>query len=246
MTRMRFALGAIAAAFALTASLASAAVITDQLPVPLTSTGQSELLTQSQTVTGGVLYTTVLRQPGAQGLPVGVGQTFVPTALGSTVRYLALTSAKGPTGIPLTAAAGTPTSAVGISRSAGASLKLVGEATSGDAKTDKAFFEFDLADSYVAGANIPVIVNCNYSGGGTITGASTTMTVAAYTEVNGVETALTVSAAQLMPAAAGNLTFTVTGTGLTPGAHVAIELVMLVTSASGANTGNINSVAYQG
>jgi hypothetical protein len=70
------------------------------------------------------------------------------------------------------------------------------------------------------------------------------MTVAAYTEVNGVETAISgITAAQQIPATAGNLTFTIPGTGLVPGSHVAVELVMLVTSASGAVTGSINSVA---
>ena len=45
-------------------------------------------------------------------------------------------------------------------------------------------------------------------GTGTITGASTTLTLAAYSEVNGVETALTVTAAQAIPATAGGPTTT--------------------------------------
>jgi hypothetical protein len=106
-------------------------------------------------------------------------------------------------------------------------------------------FEFDLPDSYVSGSDIPVIVNASVSGAGTLTGASTTMTLAAYTELNGVEAALAVSAAQQIVAAGSDLTFTVTGTGLVPGQHVVIECVLLVTSSSGANTGAINSVAYK-
>jgi len=157
-------------------------------------------------------------------------------------RYLALTSAKSDAGVALSATASS--GAMGVSRTAGSSLVLVGEATSANAKTDKAMFEFDLPDTYVANANIPVTVNCNYSGAGTVTAASTTMTVSAYTEANGVETALTVSAAQQIPSTAADLVFTITGTGLAAGAHLVIELTMLVTSSSGANTGQVNSVAY--
>lgn len=221
--------------------------VTDQLPVPLTSsTGQSELLTQSQSVSGGTLYTTVLRQSGLQGPPIGVASTFVPTGATSPTRYFALTNGKSDLGVPMTAAAGTPTGTVGVSRTAGTSLVLTGEATSGaQAKTDKVIFEFDLADTYVVGTNIPLIVNQNYSGT-VVTAGSTTITASAYTEAAGVEAAVTVSAAQQMTATAGNLTFSITGTNLVPGQHMVVELVMLVTSASGAVTGQINSVAYQG
>jgi len=239
---------AIVAAALLFPSIALAqTTFEDQLPIPLSSTnGQSELLTQSISVSGGTLYLTTLRQPGIQGQPAGVAQTFVPVAAGGLVRYVRLTDAKSDLGVPMTAAAGTPSGTVGVSRTAGTSLALTGEATSGAAaKTDKALFEFNLPDTYVAGANIPVTVNCTTSGT-TITAASTTMTVAAYTEVNGVETALTVSAAQQIPATAANLVFTVTGTALTPGQHVVVELVMLVTTSAGAGTGTINAVSYQG
>jgi hypothetical protein len=217
----------------------------DQVPVPLSSTTNSELLTQSISVSGGTLYATTLKQGGAGGAPVAVAQTFVPTATGGTTRNLPLTAAKSDAGVALTATA--TSGAVGVTRTAGTGLTLDGEATSGNAKTDKAVWEFNLPDSYVAGQNIAVTVNCNYSGAGTVTGASTTMTVAAYTESTaGAETALTVSAAQQMAATAGPLVFTITGTGLVPGQRVALELVMLVTSSSGANTGHINSVSYGG
>ena len=56
-------------------------------------------------------------------------------------------------------------------------------------------------------------------------------------------TALTVSAAQQFTGTATNYTFTITGTGLTPGEHIAVEVVMLVTNASGGNTGQINSLS---
>ena len=81
----------------------------------------------------------------------------VAAITGPQTRYLPLTGAKADSGIPLTAAAGTPAGAVGIARTAGTSLTLAGEATSASAKTDKAFFEFTLPETYVAGANIPVV-----------------------------------------------------------------------------------------
>ena len=171
--------------------------------------------------------------------------TTLAAVTGPQTRYLPLTDAKADTGIPLTAAAGTPAGAVGIARTAGTSLQLVGEATSASAKTDVALWEFDLPATYVAGANIPVIVNVIVTGTGTLTAASTTITVAAYTEAAGVETALTVSAAQEFDKTGEILTFTITGTGLVPYQHIAIEITMLVTSASGANTGTINSVAFK-
>lgn len=156
---------------------------------------------------------------------------------------LSLTSAKSDAGVSLTATS--TGGAMGVSRTAGTSLQLAGEATSGSAKTDKAMWEFVLPQTYAAGADIPVIVNCNYTGSGTITAVSTTMTVAAYTEVNGVETALTVSAAQQFTGTATNYTFTITGTTLVAGQRLVIELVMLVTSASGANTGFVNRVSFK-
>lgn len=237
---------ALAAVFALGAAVpAFATVVSDQTPVPLTSAGSSELFTQSQAVTGGTLYTTVLRENGAQGQPVGVSQTFVGAAASGAVRYLALTDGKSDASVPMTAAAGTPTGTVGVSRTAGTSLALTGETTSSSAKTDKVLWEFNLPDSYVAGANIPVVVNC-VATGGTITAGSTTMTVAAYSEVNGVETALTVSAAQQIPAVKTDLTFTVTGTPLVAGERIVLELTMLVTTSAGSGTGTINRVSIQG
>ena len=238
----------LAALFIAVPALAFAqTAVTDQVPIPLGTTGQSELVTQSQSVTGGTLFTTVVRQSGQQGQIQGVASAFVSTAAGGgLVRYLPLTDGKSDLGVPMTAAAGTPSGTPAITRVAGTSMVLTGEATSGAAaKTDKVIFEFDLPSTYVAGANIPVVVNCNYSGT-VVTTASTTMTPQLYTETNGVEAAVTTSAVQLIPATAGNLTFTVTGTSLVPGQHVVLELVMLVTSASGAVTGQINGVSYQG
>lgn len=191
-------------------------------------------------VSGGVLYITWLQTGGAQA--IGSSTVFVPTGTGMMQRWLPLTDARDATGVPLTATAAS--GAMGVSRTAGTSLFLVGEATSGDAKTDSAMWEFNLPSTYVAGSNVAVTVNCLYTGDGTVTAADCTMTVAAYTETNGVEAALTVSAAQQIGATAANKTFTITGTNLTPGQHVAIELTMLITSSADANTGQVNAVSY--
>lgn len=226
-------------------SLALAQTTTlDQVPAPLGNTGASEILTQSLSVPGGALYITTAKQAGQPSGPSSIAQTFVPGAATAQTRYFALTNGKLTTGLPMSGTTGSGTS-FGVARTAGTSLNLVGTATSSSATTNKVLFEFNLADTYVAGANIPIIINCG-AAGGTITAVSTTMTVVPYTETNGVEAAVTVSAAQQIPAVAANLTFTVTGTGLVPGQHVLIELTMLVTTSAGAGTGTVYSVAYQG
>lgn len=220
----------------------SATTVLDQTTVPFTGGNLCEIVTQSIAVSGGTLYQAIMSSgvPGTQ--PLGIDQTFVPAAAGGIARYLSLVHARGDSGIALTASAGSGN--MGIARTAGTSLALVGEATSSSGVTDKAIFEFNLPDSYVAGSNIAVTVNAIITGSGTLTAASTTLTVTPYTEVNGVETAVTVSAAVQVTKTGGNLTFTITGTGLTPGAHLVLELVLLVTTSAGACTGQINSVSY--
>lgn len=195
-------------------------------------------------VTGGTLYITSLVNGGVY---TQVSSQFVPLVAASPLRTIPLYLGASDLGVPLTATPGTPAGTVGISRTAGTSMALTGETTSANAKTDKVMFELDLPDTYIAGSNIPVVVNAHTSGTGTITAASTTMTVAAYSvSTANIETALAVSAAVQIPATTPtNLNFTITGTGLVPTQRIIIECVMLVTSASGANTGSINSVGYQ-
>lgn len=158
-------------------------------------------------------------------------------------RYLPLTSAKADTGVALSATAGS--GEMGISRTAGTDLRLVGETTLASAATDKAMWEFVLPDTYTAGAAVPVSVNCAITGSGTLTAAECTMALAAYSETNGVEAALTVTGGtQQITAAGGTLSWSVAGTGLVPGSHVALELTQVITSASGSNTGEVNAVWY--
>lgn len=160
----------------------------------------------------------------------------------SAAHFLQLIDAVSDAGVSLTASA--TSGAMGISRTAGTSLTLVGEATSSSAKTDKCVFPFTLPSTYVAGSNFSISVNASVAGSGTLTGASTTLTVTPYYEAVGVETILTVSAAQQIVAAGSTLVFTVTGTAaLTAGTQLMIELVALVTSASGSNTATINNIS---
>lgn len=243
------ALGLIAALLAPAAALAQTTLL-DQTPIPVPGAGNttqnSESLIQSVAVPGGAVYWNFIRQPGQSGTLIPGGMVFVPGGAGSAInRFQILTDGHSDLGVPLTAAAGTPAGTVGVSRIAGTSLFLSGEATSASAKTDKVIFETNVAATYVPGANLPVVVNANYTGAGTVTAASTTLTVTAYTEIAGVETALTVSAAQQLTGVATNYTFTITGaaSGLAYGSHIVIEITMLVTTSAGAATGQINSVA---
>lgn len=240
---MALALAAIGSAYAQTTTLDQ---ISPPIPATTNTTGTAENLIQSYAVPGGALYQFFYRQPGQSNNVLPGGLTFVPGGSGSALsRFFALTDGHSDLGVPMTAAAGTPSGTVGISRTAGTSLYLAGETTSSSAKTDKVIFESNLGSTYIAAANLPVIVNANYTGSGTPTAATTTITVTAYTEIAGVETALTVSAAQQFTGTATNYTFIVTGaaSGLVYGSHIVVEVVMLVTNASGGNTGQINSVA---
>lgn len=200
----------------------------------------NEIVILSEVVAGGTIYFPVLLQAGETPVSLG-GGSFVGNSAAGTLRFMPLTNAKADNGAAIT---GTATGgAVGVARTAGTSLVLLGEATSASAKTDKAFFETNLPDSYQAGANIPVVVDAAVLGTGTLTTASTTLSVAAYTEVNGVESALTVSAAQTLNAVQQAYTFTVTGAGLLASQHLGLEVTGLVTSSSGANTLELASIA---
>lgn len=192
----------------------------------------------SLAVSGGTLLITTVRN-GNGGVDA-VDTSFIAAAAGGAARYLALTSGKAVTGVPMTATA--TGGAFGIARTAGTSLMLVGEATSANSKTDGAMWELNLPSSYVADANIAVTVNAAIAGTGTLTANSCLMAVAAYTEINGTETALTVSAAGTIAAAGSDLAFTITGTGLTPGAAIAIQTNGTIVSSSGANTLQVRGV----
>jgi len=228
--------------------------VVDQVGVPLPGAGNaalnSENLLQSFAISGGNLYWNCYRGPGR---PInGADQnwacnspTFVPTTLSGTFnRPLNLSDARLDTGIISTSATGSGTS-YGIARTAGTSYALVGAATSASAVTTKAMWEVTIAPTYVAASTLPVIVNANYTGAGTVTAASTTLTLTAYTEVGGVETAITgITAAQQFTGTAANYTFNIpSSAALAPNQHIVVEVTMLVTTSAGAATGQINGVS---
>lgn len=242
-SRLAAALLGTAALLLPSASFAAEVSVNDQVGLPWGAGPKSELLLQSYAVPGGTVYTHVVRDIGVNGPVLGVTDVFVPSSAGGLARFQSLTNAKSDAGVALTATA--TSGAMGVSRTAGTNLDLVGEATSSSAKTDKAMFELNVADSYVAGAALPVVIDANYTGSGTPTAANTTITLNAYTEVNGVETAIAgITAAQQFGASATPYTFSIPGAaGLQPGSHITLEIVMLVTTSAGALTGQINSVS---
>lgn len=251
--RTFLATAAFGLAFSASLALASPSQVFDQIPMPVpgasNSGTQSEINVQQYGISGGTLYYGCWRGPGAvvtgPNFPQGCFSLgFVPTNLSGTyTRWLSLSDARFDSGI-VGAASGASAPNFNISRTAGTSYDLSGVATSSSAVTTKFLFETNVASTYVSGTAIPVTVNANYTGTGTITAASTTLTLNAYTEVGGVETAITgITAAQDFTGTAANYVFNIpSSAGLSAGQHIAIEVVMLVTSASGANTGQLNAV----
>ena len=205
-----------------------------------------EITVFTRAMSGGNLAITTVRE--ANQNVVGVASTFIPGAASGVTQYLNLSDAKSDLGVPMTAAAGTPAGTVGISRTAGTSTQLVGEATSSSTKTDKALFELNLPFTYNAGTPINFVVNAQVAGTGTFTASTTIITPTLYTETTAGVEAVAVTGAALVPttqqigATASDLVFTSAGLGLVPGQHLVLELVMAVVTTSGANTGTIDSV----
>lgn len=205
-----------------------------------------EITTHQVPVTGGSLYVTYIREKaqGGSGKIVAAAQSFVANAImGGIKRNLPLTYARADSGAVLgTTASG---GIMGISRTAGTSMTLVGEATSASAKTDKAYLEIAVPDSFVAGSALPVTVNANYTGSGTVTAASTTVALAAYTEAGGVESAIAgITAAQQITGTPTDYVFTIpAAAALVPGQRVLLEVTLVVTTSAGAATGQVNNMA---
>lgn len=170
----------------------------------------------------------------------------ISNIIGPQVQRIPITDGKTDTGVAMAVETSQGAGTMGVARTTGTSLQLDGNVTSSNAKTDKVMWEIALPITYKAGTAIPVTIDQNYTGSGTVTGASTTITVAAYTESNGVETAITgITAAQPMTATPTDLIFTIPASAaLISGQRIVIEIVMLVTSASGGNEGQINKIEF--
>lgn len=129
------------------------------------------------------------------------------------------------TGAALGTAAGTPSGAFGITVGTfgSASPKVVGEAASGNSKTDKARFQFALPGEYVAGQTVTLRVKARITGN-----VSTTQTIDAEVYKTdgaaGIGSDLCATAAQSLTTSFANKDFDVTATGLAPGDLLDVQL----------------------
>ena len=209
--------------------------------------GGKEIMLSSLAVGNGTLYITTVRDEGNAD-PAAVDTCYAPFAVAPPAHLLRLTKAKTTTGIPVNGSA--PSGGFLIARTAGTSMNLQSETTSTSTVTDVVMFEFTLPDTYVAGAALPVIVNANYTGAGTLTAGFPTlsMTCSTFTAA-GAQNAAQSVAAQVIGSSAAAYTFTVTAAqavnnGMAPGSRVMLVFTGIVNSASGSNTLVINSVRY--
>lgn len=150
---------------------------------------------------------------------------------------------KNVTGATIPASA--TTGVFGITITAGTSEYLITEAASSSTVTDVLSYEVVLPASYVAGSDIAVTTNSNYTiGAGTI--GTHTLAAAAYlVSTAGVQgSTLIATAAQSVPSSAGTQTFTITGATLSPGSRLFLTLTMIIQDTGGSNvTGRLNSLA---
>lgn len=133
----------------------------------------------------------------------------------------------------------------GLSITAGTSELLVGETAISNTKTDTAAIEVVLPPWYMGAQNITVTVNCAYSLAFAGTIGTHTLAVAAYLiGNNGMQgSTLIATGAQTIPNAAGDVTFTITGTTLNPSSRLWLTFVMVIEEIAGGNAiGNLNSV----
>lgn len=144
---------------------------------------------------------------------------------------------------------GAPTAAAaaagdfGLTCTPGTALYLIGEVANNNTKTDKALIEFVVPQSYVAGQDLSVVVNCDLDGAGT--SGTKTIDCEAWVQANaGTGTVdICATAAQSFSATATDYTFTLTGTTVVPGDKLLIQLTMVLQeTAATAINGRINSI----
>lgn len=164
------------------------------------------------------------------------------SGLGGSTYRLPLILARTDTGLTLTASSVANT--FSISNTTGTSLALTSENANNGTKTDKAMWEWTVPQFYKAGDNLTVTVNGLFTvGGGTAT--VKTIAAAAYLLADAGTSGATLiaTAAQTLTATAADYAFVVTGTTLTPGARVLIEIVVVLTETASSNiNATINSV----
>lgn len=143
-----------------------------------------------------------------------------------------------------TLAASASSGKFGISITAGTSMVLLSEAANSNTKTDTAGVEIVLPASYVAGQNVTVTASTQYTLGSGTVGTHTLAGAAYLTADNGTQgSTLIATSAQSVPSAAGNVTFTITGTSLVPGSRLWLTFTLVIQDTGGSNiTAQVNSI----
>jgi hypothetical protein len=161
---------------------------------------------------------------------------------GLSATNLPLIGAKNADGTTLAASAAS--GKFGLALTFGTSEVLVTEAANNNAKSDAAIFEYVLPASYVAAQDITLTVQQQIViGSGTLSVKTLTPDVRKKAVDGTISAASIASAAQNMTNAAGDLAFTITGTTLSPGDLLMIELTAAITeTAASAVTAKIQSV----
>lgn len=167
-----------------------------------------------------------------------------PNASGLVTTVLPLTHFKNAAGttIAATAASGV----FGISNTPGTSgPMLTGEVANDATVTDNAVTEFILPANYIAGQNLTVEVDCQYTNSSGTLGTHT-IGVNAYlgAEGGGQGSNLGLTSAQsIAGTTAGKLDFTIDGASLAPGGRLLLEVeAIMETTTSGSATAEINEV----
>ena len=143
------------------------------------------------------------------------------------------------TGAQLGSSAGTPSGALGltIGTHGTATPKLVGEAASGNSKSNSGRVQFALPAEYVSGETITLRVRCKITGNVQV---AQTIDALVYKsdDAAGVGSDLCATAAQSVTSSAANYDFTITPTGLAAGD----TLDVLITAAANDTGGTANKL----
>jgi hypothetical protein len=158
--------------------------------------------------------------------------TIVPGSTPTRLALVTATNANGSVLVASSAAAGNFLIAV----TPGTSEALTGEAATGATKTDAALVEMVLPATYVAGNNLTITVNANYSGSGVA--GTATVAAAAYAVADaGTQSAtLVTTAAQAITTTNAAYAFTVNGATLTAGMRLMVKLTTVMQETGGTSS----------
>lgn len=119
--------------------------------------------------------------------------------------------------------------------------RLIGSVANGNSKTEYARITFVLPPEYYAGENITIRLHCRVNGSAFVS-QTVDVSVRKIDSEGGVGADICATAAQNLPAAWGNVDFTITGASLNPGD----ELDLLVTTVVNDTGGTLNKNAEIG